>query len=105
MGGIRGLVLNDDDPAVYNAGLPVVAFRFNDEFRKSFPHIKQASVSTLLRVKGYIIPSMLLYNTPVASRCTKGFCDTDYNLPPNVAEIEILRVVVRESMSVDLLDR
>lgn len=62
-GGVGDTVLEDGDPAVYNAGLPVVAFRFNDEFRKSFPHIKQASVSTLLRVKGYIIPSMLLENT------------------------------------------
>lgn len=41
----------------------------------------------------------------MALGCTKCSCDTDYNLPPNVAEIEILRVVVRESMSVNLLDR
>lgn len=60
MGDVKSLVLNDDDPIAYNSGLPVVAFRFNDEFRKSFPQIKQASVSTLLRVKGYIIPSMFV---------------------------------------------
>lgn len=29
----------------------------------------------------------------------------DYPLPPNEEKIEILRVVVRESMSLDLLDR
>lgn len=29
----------------------------------------------------------------------------DYPLPPNEDKIEILRVVVRESMSLDLLDR
>lgn len=43
--------------ADYNAGLPVVAFRFSDHFKKQYPHIKQESVSTLLRVKQYIIPS------------------------------------------------
>lgn len=26
--------------ADYNAGLPVVAFRFSDDFKKDFPHIK-----------------------------------------------------------------
>jgi glutamate decarboxylase len=45
--------------ADYNPGLPVVAFRLSDEFLKEFPHVKQESVSTLLRAKQYIIPSML----------------------------------------------
>ncbi|CAZ80579.1 unnamed protein product [Tuber melanosporum] len=56
--GVKEAVLSDDNPHVYNAGLPVVAFRLSDEFKKEFPHVKQASVSTLLRAKGYIIPSM-----------------------------------------------
>ena len=43
--------------ADYNAGLPVVSFRFSDEFQKEYPHVKQESVSTLLRAKQYIIPS------------------------------------------------
>lgn len=43
--------------ADYNAGLPVVAFRLSDTFKKDFPHVKQESVSTLMRVKQYIIPS------------------------------------------------
>jgi len=55
--GIKGAMFDDDNPHLYNAGLPVVAFRFSDEFKKEFPHVKQASVSTLLRTKGYIIPS------------------------------------------------
>jgi glutamate decarboxylase len=42
----------------YNPGLPVVAFCFTKEFVKEFPHAKQESLSKLLRVKGYIIPSM-----------------------------------------------
>ncbi|KAK5089550.1 glutamate decarboxylase gad1 [Exophiala xenobiotica] len=57
--------------ADYNAGLPVVAFTFSDQF-KDYSHIKQES---------------------------------NYPLPPNEEKIEILRVVVRESMSLDLLDR
>jgi len=47
----------DETSADYNAGLPVVAFRLSDDFKKNYPHIKQSSVSTLLRVKQYIIPS------------------------------------------------
>lgn len=47
----------DETSADYNAGLPVVAFRLSDEFKKDFPLVKQESVSTLMRVKQYIIPS------------------------------------------------
>lgn len=47
----------DETSADYNAGLPVVAFRLSDKFKKDFPHVKQESVSTLMRVKQYIIPS------------------------------------------------
>ncbi|CUS06918.1 unnamed protein product [Tuber aestivum] len=78
--GIKEAVLGDDNPHVYNAGLPVVAFRLSDEFKMEFPHVKQASLRR---------SNQLTY----------------YQLPPNVAEIEILRVVVRESMSLDLMDR
>jgi glutamate decarboxylase len=75
----------DETSADYNAGLPVVAFRLSDDFKRQFPHVCQASVSTLMRVKQYIIPN--------------------YPLPPGESGTEILRVVVRESMSRDLLDR
>lgn len=71
--------------ADYNAGLPVVAFHLSKSFRSEYPHIKQESISTLLRVKQYIIPN--------------------YPLPPGEESTEILRIVVRESMSMDLLDR
>ena len=74
-----------ESSADYNAGLPVVAFHLSDAFRKDFPHIKQETISTLLRTKQYIIPN--------------------YPLPPHCEKTEILRVVVRESMSMDLLDR
>ncbi|KAI9721788.1 MAG: hypothetical protein M1812_002123 [Candelaria pacifica] len=76
---------DDETSADYNAGLPVVAFRFSDDFKKEFPHVKQQSISTLLRARQYIIPN--------------------YPLPPNEEKTEILRIVVRESMSLDLLDR
>ena len=69
----------------YNAGLPVVAFTLTDEFHKQYPHVKQASVSNLLRAKQYIVPN--------------------YPLPPNEEKTEILRVVVRESHNLDLIDR
>ncbi|KAI0552334.1 glutamate decarboxylase [Xylaria curta] len=71
--------------ADYVAGLPVVSFRLSDEFKKEFPGVKQEYVSLLLRARQWIIPN--------------------YALPPNENQTEILRVVVRESMSLDLLDR
>ncbi|KAI0439085.1 pyridoxal phosphate-dependent transferase [Xylaria telfairii] len=71
--------------ADYMAGLPVVSFRLSDEFTQEFPGVKQEYVSLLMRARQWIIPN--------------------YALPPNENQIEILRVVVRESMSLDLLDR
>jgi len=69
----------------YNPGLSVVAFHFSDDFKKDNPHAKQEAISKLLRIKGYIIPN--------------------YPLPPNEEKQEILRIVVRESMPLDLMDR
>jgi len=77
--------VHEEDPERYMAGLPVVSFRLTDEFQAEFSHIKQASVSTLLRVKGWILPN--------------------YPLPPNEEKVEILRVVVRESFSSSMCDR
>ncbi|KAI1392086.1 glutamate decarboxylase [Hypoxylon trugodes] len=71
--------------ADYVTGLPVVSFRLTDDFHKEFPHIKQESVSLLMRARQWIIPN--------------------YALPPNEDKTEILRVVVRESMSLDLMDK
>ncbi|KAK4229940.1 glutamate decarboxylase [Podospora fimiseda] len=75
----------EDTSANYIAGLPVVSFRLTDDFKKEFSHIKQEWVSVLARARGWIIPN--------------------YALPPNEQETEILRVVIRESMSFDLLER
>jgi len=74
-----------DDSSYYNAGLPVVAFTFSDDVKKQHPHIQQVVVSNLLRAKQYIIPN--------------------YPLPPNEEKTEILRVVVRETLSLDMIDR
>ncbi|TDZ34118.1 Glutamate decarboxylase [Colletotrichum sidae] len=71
--------------ADYVAGLPVVSFRLLDEFMQKYPHIKQETISLMLRARGWIIPN--------------------YPLPPTEEKIEILRVVVRETMTFDLLER
>lgn len=85
----------------YNAGLPVVAFTLNDEFKKNYPHVKQEAVSNLLRAKQYIIPSE--YHLVLGR--VLWLTDVDYPLPPNEEKTEILRVVVRESFSLDMIDR
>jgi glutamate decarboxylase len=66
-------------------GLPVVAFQFSKQFREEYPEIPQEAISTFLRMKGYIIPN--------------------YPLPPAYEDQEVLRVVVRASHTVDLLDK
>ncbi|KAJ2332042.1 glutamate decarboxylase gad1 [Coemansia sp. RSA 2671] len=76
------------DPSVndvYNYGQPEVAFRFSDWFIQKNPNANQDVVSTLLRVRGWIIPN--------------------YPLPPNRGSIRILRVVIRETSSEDTVNR
>jgi len=65
--------------------LPVVAFRFSDEFQKENPDVEQKWIQTLLRAKGWIVPN--------------------YNLPPSLEKVDILRVVVRENLSEDSIER
>jgi glutamate decarboxylase len=69
----------------YIPGLPVVAFRFSDDFQKKYPDIQQKWIQTLLRAKGWIVPN--------------------YELAPDLEKVEILRVVVRENMSEALIDK
>lgn len=80
-------IMGDDNESSddYVAGLPVVAFRLSAQFRAEFPHIQQESVSLLMRARQWIIPN--------------------YALPPGEDKTDILRVVVRESMSFALLHR
>lgn len=85
--------------ADYNAGLPVVAFTFTDDFKKKYPHLKEDAVQNLMRAKQYIIPSMypcsFLYKAD----------NVGYPLPPGEEKTQILRVVVRETLSLDMIDR
>ncbi|EDR02060.1 glutamate decarboxylase [Laccaria bicolor S238N-H82] len=74
-----------DDPEHYLPGLPVVSFRLSDKFKQEYPHVQQGWVQSLLRTKGWIVPN--------------------YNAPLGAAEVEILRVVVRETLSQDLVER
>jgi glutamate decarboxylase len=94
--------------ADYNAGLPVVAFTLTDEFHEKYPHVKQVSISNLLRAKQYIIPSKCLSTLAYElcnTKANRKSPSTDYPLPPKEEGTKILRVVVRETMSMDLLDR
>ena len=52
------LPTHGESSADYKPGLPVVSFRLSDDFQKEYPHVKQESISLLLRAKQYIIPSM-----------------------------------------------
>ncbi|RCK63995.1 Glutamate decarboxylase [Candida viswanathii] len=69
----------------FKPGLPVVAFRFSKVIRDKYPELPQELFSSLMRKKGYIIPN--------------------YHLPPNENDTELLRVVVRNSLSLNLLER
>ncbi|CAD6578499.1 MAG: hypothetical protein TREMPRED_002207 [Tremellales sp. Tagirdzhanova-0007] len=73
---------NENDAEFYNPGLPVVSFRFTDEIKQKYPNLKQQWMQLQLRGIGWIVP-----NYPLAENCQ---------------DTEILRVVVRESLSGDL---
>ncbi|EGW32437.1 uncharacterized protein SPAPADRAFT_61506, partial [Spathaspora passalidarum NRRL Y-27907] len=69
----------------YKPGLPVVAFTFSQEVQEKYPELPQSIFSSLLRRRGYIVPN--------------------YHLPPDENDKEILRVVIRTSMSLGLLEK
>lgn len=52
----HGLKLDDDQPEYYTPGLPVVSFRFTDEIKNKYPHLKQSWVQSQLRGIGWIVP-------------------------------------------------
>lgn len=66
-------------------GLPVIAFRFSEAYRTKNPDVQQKWIQTLLRSKGWIVPN--------------------YELAPDLSDVEILRVVVRETLSEVLIER
>ncbi|KAK7059640.1 glutamate decarboxylase [Favolaschia claudopus] len=76
---------DSDDPELYERGLPVVSFKLSDKFIADYPHVQQAWIQSMLRTKGWIAPN--------------------YNAPEGEAETEMLRIVVRETLSEDLCER
>ncbi|KIK31303.1 hypothetical protein PISMIDRAFT_140205 [Pisolithus microcarpus 441] len=84
--GFHGIGGGDEDNAeVFLEGLPVVAFRFSDALQQQYPEVQQKWIQTLLRAKGWIVPN--------------------YELPPDLGNVQILRVVVRENLAEALVDR
>lgn len=77
--------LDEGDAANYVPGLPVVAFRWTDEFKKNNPRLQQRWLQVLLRAKGWIVPN--------------------YELPPTLQNVQILRAVVRDSMTESMVDQ
>lgn len=69
----------------FNDGLPVVSFKLSDAFKKDYPYVPQESISYMLRGKGYIIPN--------------------YPLPEGEEKYEVLRVVINDNVSLDLIDK
>lgn len=97
--------LDEEDAAYYNEGLPVVSFRFTDEIKAQYPDIKQAWIQEQLRAIGWIVPKLVLIILEIGTISWNILADIDfsYPLPPAVENIEILRVVIRESLSGDLV--
>ncbi|BGP42873.1 glutamate decarboxylase gad1 [Rhodotorula kratochvilovae] len=69
----------------YIPGLPVIAFKFSDEFVREYPRIKQRSIQLQMRQRQWIIPN--------------------YSLPENAQGEEVLRVVMRETFNEDMVER
>ncbi|KAF8993980.1 pyridoxal phosphate-dependent transferase [Cyathus striatus] len=82
---VKHLVRDVDNPELYGAGLPVVSFKLLDELKKEYPHVQQAWIQSTLRMKGWAVPN--------------------YNAPKGEEKTEILRVVVRETLTKDLTER
>jgi glutamate decarboxylase len=91
--------INEEDAEFYEEGLPVVSFRFTDEFKAKYPGIKQAWIQLQLRAIGWIVPKSVRFALWVVSKLKL----LSYPLPPDCENTEILRVVVRESLSGDLI--
>lgn len=81
----KGSHASEESAEHYQAGLPVVSFRWSKSFRERNPHLEQKWIQTLLRAKGWIVPN--------------------YNLSPDLEHIDILRVVVRENLSESMIEQ
>ncbi|WFD36958.1 glutamate decarboxylase [Malassezia cuniculi] len=72
------------DARHYTPGLPVVAFRWTDEFQKKYPHLRQHALQVLLRTKGWIVPN--------------------YELSHSLESVQVLRVVVKDTLTENMID-
>lgn len=86
-----GAELEMSDHEGYYEALPVVSFQFSEKFRKTYPGIPQAIMSTMLRKSGWIVPNYPLPHPSVE--------------PEKDDNVEILRVVVRYNLALQLLDK
>ncbi|SCU94601.1 LANO_0E07316g1_1 [Lachancea nothofagi CBS 11611] len=74
------------EPQLFKPGVPLSAFKLSKEFREKYPEIPQALISSLLRAKGWIVPN---YPLPASTDGSDKW--------------EVLRVVFRSEMSLDLV--
>ncbi|OAQ26233.1 glutamate decarboxylase [Linnemannia elongata AG-77] len=74
-----------EDGIEYNPGSPCVAFKLTDKFRTENPHVKQSDVSKLMHTRGWVVPN--------------------YTLPPAQERTEAMRIVIRESLSKEMLKK
>ncbi|TIC01752.1 glutamate decarboxylase [Wallemia mellicola] len=68
----------------YTPSLPVVAFKWTDKFKSEHPHLEQKWLQILMKTKGWILPN--------------------YAMAKDLEDIEIVRAVIREELSEDMLD-
>ncbi|KAI6006030.1 pyridoxal phosphate-dependent transferase [Pisolithus albus] len=52
--------IDEENAEVYEDGLPVVSFRFSDDFRQKYPEIEQRWIQVLLRARGWISGSTVV---------------------------------------------
>lgn len=77
------------DHEKYFSSLPVVSFQFSEKFSKEYPEVPQSMIALLLRNRGFIVPN---YPLPHTKEPPKG-------------NNEILRVVVRYNLTLQLLNK
>lgn len=70
----------------YTPSLPVVAFKWTDKFKADHPYLEQKWIQILMKTKGWILP-----NYPMS-------------WSKDLEEVEIIRAVIREELSEDMLD-
>ena len=57
--------INEEDAEYYMEGLPVVSFRFSDEFKAQNPNLKQSWIQLQLRGIGWIVPKCVTVLLPL----------------------------------------